>query len=112
MKKITFAIAILGLAFTSCNQYDQNRVKDGWDAYSRTVNETLGIENPENSPIPDEENTLEAQREREAYYMSDEYVPCAWCGEERPRKEMDLDDKGNDFCSRKCKVEYMKSDYE
>ena len=111
MKKITFAISILGLAFTSCNQYDQNRVKDGWDAYSSTVNETLGIEKPENSPIPDEEDTLEAQREREAELMSDEPTKCVWCGEYDIQREMELDDEGQDFCSRKCLIEHQKNSY-
>jgi hypothetical protein len=111
MKKTFIAIAILGLVFTSCSQYDKERIEDSINSTAKS----LGYEDrviTEDTPEYEEEWTLEAQREREAYLMSDEYTPCAWCGEERPRREMDLDNKGNDFCSRKCKVEYMKSDYE
>lgn len=110
MKKTFIAIAILGLAFTSCSQYDRERIEDTINGTARD----LGYEGRViTEDTPEYENDdLAAQREREAYLMSDEYTPCAWCGEERPRSEMDLDNKGNDFCSRKCKVEYMKSDYE
>jgi hypothetical protein len=107
MKKTFIAITILGLALTSCSQYDRNRIEDTVN----TTAETLGYE-PEVVRVPVGEDDLAAQREREAQLMSEEYYKCAWCGQEEMQREMELDDEGHDFCSRKCMIDYQKNDYE
>ena len=102
MKKTFIAIAILGFALTSCSRYDEQRIE-------KVVNETakeLGYE----GTVQDEGTSLAEQREKEEQLVSDEPAKCAWCGHEGVQREMEYDN-GNDFCSRKCLVEYQKNEY-
>ena len=105
-KKTFIAIAILGLALSSCSRYDR-------ESFVNTIDKTaedLGYV-PDTILVPVTGDDLAAQREREAEIMSEDYVKCAWCGQEEVQREMEYDN-GRDFCSRKCMIEYQKNDYE